>query len=217
MMDRRSGVTILELLVVLFVVGLLATIAYSVYSSHVYRASIAATAMEISELQMACAQYEVDTGQYPPSSSGTRLAPGPIDPIMNPGEGAMGCGYMLLALKTSLNGNMYAPLSPRWHGPYLEVDIHRLGDINGNPIEEAQGYIIPMTQLLDRWGGPYHYVRGADYAVGNATRVPATSPFASEIYYNPSTIQIVSKGPNGWSSARPGLGTDEDDITNFRY
>jgi prepilin-type N-terminal cleavage/methylation domain-containing protein len=215
MSDRRSGVTILELLVVLFVVGLLATIAYSVYGQHVYHARIAATKAEISEFELACAQYEVDTGQYPPSSSGTRLPPGPIDPIMVGGEGAIGCGYMMTALRGSLSGNPYMPIDARWKGPYIQVNENRIGDLFGNPLDPTIGYVMPMAQILDRWGQPYYYVRSADYAQGNATRVPATSPFASEIWYNPSTIQIVSKGPNSWSLPRPQLGLDEDDITNW--
>jgi len=81
MRSKQRGVTILELLVVLAILGLLVTIAYTVYSGHIFRAKITAAVTQIHELELACAQYEVDTGQYPPSSSGSRLAPGPIDPI----------------------------------------------------------------------------------------------------------------------------------------
>jgi len=216
-MARRRGVTILELLVVLFVVGLLATVAYSVYSAHVLHAQIAATATDIHALEMACAQYEIDTGQYPPSSSGTRLAPGAIDPSNVPREGAIGCGYMMVALLYSLSGDMYNPIDARWKGPYTEIQRSRLGTLTGEPIDLTQTYVSPQLQLLDRWGNPYYYVRSADYQSFIGTQIPANHPFANEKWYNPTTVQIVSKGPNGVSLARPETGLDYDDITNFRY
>jgi len=214
---KQRGITMIELLVVLAIIGLLATIAYSVYSGHVFRAKIAATASEIHQLELACAQYEVDTGQYPPSSSGTRLAPGPIDPVNVPGEGAIGCGYMVTALVGSLSGDPHNPIDLRWNGPYLELDRARLGTITGEPLDPTQPYRMPQVQLLDRWGNPYYYIRSADYLTFGGTRVPSSGPFAAEYWYNPSTIQIVSFGPNGISQPRPYLGLDSDDITNFRY
>lgn len=217
MRNSRRGVTIIELLVVLAIIGLLATLAYSVYSGHVLRAKITATRVEIAELERACAQYELDTGQYPPSSSGTRLAPNPIDPSNQPGEGAIGCGYMILALTASLNGDPQNPIDPRWNGPYIELDPHRIGDIYGNPLQPGQQLPLPQVQLLDRWGMPYYYIRSVDYPTFGGTQLPANSPFANQIYYNPSTIQIVSQGLNNISIPRPQFGLDLDDITNFRY
>jgi len=217
MTRSKRAVTILELLVVLAILGLLATIAYSIYSGHILRAKIAATFLQIRELEMACTQYQVDTGQYPPSSSGTRLAPGPIDPINNPGEGAVGCGYMITALVASLSGDMHNALDARWKGPYLELSESRLGTLTGQPLDPTQPVVLPQVQLLDPFGTPYYYVQSADYSLFGGTRVPANSPFATEIWFNPSTLQIVSWGPNLVSNPRPFMGTDTDDITNFRF
>ncbi len=217
MKRSTGGITIIELLVVVAIVGLLATIAYSVYSGHIFRAKVAAAATQIHELELAITQYEVDTGQYPPSSSGTRLAPGPIDPINDPGLGAIGCGYLVTCLTASLSGNPYNPIDPRWRGPYIEINQSRVGDVFGQPLDPAQPAILPQVQLLDPWNTPYYYIRSADYATYGGTRVPTNSPFAAEIWYNPSTFQIVSYGPNGSSQPRPYLGTDYDDISNFRY
>jgi len=217
MRSKQRGVTILELLVVLAILGLLVTIAYTVYSGHIFRAKITAAVTQIHELELACAQYEVDTGQYPPSSSGSRLAPGPIDPINVPGEGAIGCGYLITALVASLSGNPYSPIDLRWKGPYLELEPSQLGTVLGEPLDPEQPLQMPQVQLLDPWGMPYYYVRSVDYATFGGTVLPGTGPFASEVWYNPSTVQIVSFGPNQTSAPRPTLGLEDDDITNFRY
>jgi prepilin-type N-terminal cleavage/methylation domain-containing protein len=217
MRKRQHGLTMIELLVVLAIIGLLVTIAYAVYSGHVFRAKLAATAVEISEIETACSQYEVDTGQYPVSSSGTRLAPDPVDPSNEAGEGAIGCGYMITCLVASLSGDPRNPIDPRWQGPYIELDPKRLGTILGERIDPSQNIPMPEVQLLDRFGQPYYYVRSVDYEDYLGTVVPDDSPFATEIWYNPSTVQIVSKGPNNLSPPRPFLGTDLDDITNFRH
>jgi len=215
MKANRRAVTLIELLVVLAILGLLATVAYGVYSAHVLRAKATACSLQIHELETACTQYQVDCGEYPPSSSGTRLAPGPIDPSNNPGEGAIGCGYLITALVASLSGDMHNPIDLRWKGPYIELNQSRLCDITGQPLDPSQPIPMPAVQLPDPWGTPYYYVRSADYATFGGTRVPPNSPFASDIWYNPSTVQIVSWGPNQTSNARPFLGTDDDDITNF--
>jgi len=218
MRSNRRGVTLLELLVVLMILGLLATIAYSVYSSHILRAKFAAASAQIHELELACSQYELDTGQFPPSSSGTRLAPGPIDPINDPAQGAVGCGYMITALVASLSGDPRNPIDPfRWKGPYIELSQSRVGTILGEPLDPTQPLVMPQVQLLDPWGMPYYYVRSVDYATFGGTRVPTNSPFATDIWFNPSTLQIVSFGPDGVSPLRPNLGTGPDDVTNFRF
>lgn len=213
----HSGFTIIELLVVLAIIGLLATIAVPIVTAHVLRAQIAATATEISSLELACAQYEIDTGQFPVSSTGTRLAPGPIDPINNPREGAIGCGYMVTCLLWSINGDPQNPADPRWKGPYTEFDPKRIGDIFGNRIDPNDTDIVqPQVQFLDRWGTPYYYIRSVDYESMLGTELPAGSPFANERWYNPSTIQIVSFGPDGQSPNRPQRGLGLDDQHNLR-
>ena len=217
MRHRRRGVTIIELLIVLAIVGLLATIAVTVLTGHILRARIAATAAEIHELSMACTAYEVDTGQFPVSSSGTQLAPDPVDPSNAPGEGALGCGYLITCLTLSLTGDPANPASPLWKGPYIQLNRKRLGTLTGERLDPDNPLEPPQIQLLDRWGNPYYYVRGVDYESFLGTVLPPGSPFPNEIYFNPSTIQIVSWGPNGISLPRPDMGTDFDDITNFPH
>lgn len=214
-MSRRShnGVTFLELLVVLVVISILSTIAAGVYSKEVLRAKYATTKSEIRSLEVAIAQYEADTGQLPPSGSGNPIAPGPIQTVGT----ALGSGYLQLALRSSLNGDFRNPLSTRWIGPYINWEYSRMGSLDGTPVNSSnfsgsQGQV----NFLDPYGSPYFYIRAEDYATRGGTELPGNSVFyATERYFNPSTFQLISLGPNRESLATPQRGLDGDDITNF--
>lgn len=207
---KAPGVTLIELIVVLGIVSILSTIAVGIYTKELQRARIAKTRVEIRSLEVAINRYQIDVGQFPPSGSGTQLAPNALD---NFGS-AEGAGYMVVALRSSLNGQQLSPLSERWVGPYIDFDENRLGSISGGPIS---GLAAPAVQFLDAWGNPIIYINSDDYALKNGTELPSDSPFfGSETYYNASTFQLVSYGPNGRSNFSGNqLGTEPDDITNW--
>lgn len=209
------GVTLLELLVVMVIISILSTIAVGVYSKEVMRARYSKARAEIRTLEVAITQYEVDTGQLPPSGSGTTLAPTAI----NRTGIAEGSGYLQVALRSSMNGQPGNPLSRRWLGPYIDFDYNRLGSTtDGTPVTSAtftgtQGEV----SFLDPFGNPYLYIRSDDYAIRGGTELPSTNVFyLTETHYNPSSFQIISFGANGTTFAPPQRGLDEDDITNFR-
>jgi prepilin-type N-terminal cleavage/methylation domain-containing protein len=208
----RDGVTLIELIVVLMILSILSTIAVGVYTKEVRRAKIVKTRAEIRTLSVALHRYQIDVGQFPPSSTGTTLAPGSLDQV----SPVFGNGYMQVALRGSLNGNMRDPLSPLWLGPYMEWDENRLGTPLGEPL--PPGIARAQVQFLDPFGTPYQYVSSAEYELFSATLLPSTDPFfATETYYNPTSFQLYSYGPNGVTNPILGQrGTDEDDITNWR-
>lgn len=209
-----SGVTLLELLVVVLILAILSSIAVGVYTKEVVRARYARTRAEIKTLEIAVNRYQIDTGQFPPSSSGVILSPGDID-MTAP---ATGCGFLQVALRASLNGNASTPLDTRWMGPYVEWDYNKLGDLTGGPI--TSGLAKPQMQFLDPFGTPYLYLRHEEYDGWGGTRLPSTDPYAAtETYYNPSTFQIISYGSDKVSDATAPLdsrGLDPDDVTNFQ-
>lgn len=210
MKNKTTGVTLLEILVVVMIIGILSTIAISVYTGQVDRARYAAASDTIRQLEMAISRYEIDVGQLPPSGSGTNLAPSPP----NPGSPAMGCGYLQLALLHSLSGNVYQPLDSRWIGPYLELDSNQLGDINGRPVTGATPRA--SVQILDPWHQPYYYIRHQDYDALGGTRRPPSDPFyPDETYYNPTTFQIFSMGRNMTTLNVPNRGLEPDDVRNW--
>jgi prepilin-type N-terminal cleavage/methylation domain-containing protein len=199
----KLGVTLLELVVVVLILGILSTIAVPVFVGQVTRAKIAATADTIRQLEVAIARYQIDTGELPPSFTvGSQL----------------GNGWLMEALLHSTGGNIHTPTSPRWKGPYIEFNANQLlvPGVNGVPDDPG----IPderETQLIDPFESPYNYIRYTDYESMNGTELPMTHPFYStETYYNPRTVQIWSFGPDGMTDPAAGQrGTDNDDITNF--
>ncbi len=207
-----QGVTLLELLVVLVVISIISTIAVGVYTKEIVRAKYAKARAEIRTLEIAIAQYEVDTGQLPPSGSGPGLAPNNFV-AGNPNEGS---GYLQLALRSSLNGDLRDPLSPLWNGPYVDFDYNRLGSVDGTPITDDSFSGNPgEISFLDPFGSAYIYIRFDDYDQGGA-ELPSSNPFsATETYYNPTTYQIISPGANGTTGAGVDFGTEPDDISNF--
>ncbi len=211
----QSAVTLLELLVVVVIMGILASVAVTVYTGHVDRARVAACKDTIRQLELAVSQYEVDTGQLPPSSSGLPIAPDQLVYEGNASSGSFGSGYLQLALIHSLSGDFHRPLSYRWLGPYIQPDEDQLGDRDGLPVNLStpKGYV----QLLDPWGLPYYYLRSDHYASMGGTQYPSNHPFfASETYYNPSSFQIFSMGRNGSTYPVPYRGEETDDVNNWR-
>lgn len=219
---KIRGVTLLELLVVLGIVSILSTIAVGVYSNHITRARFAKARAEIRMLETAVTQYQLDTGAFPPSGSGTTIAPDALSPVAP----LYGSGYLQVALRSSLNGDFRNPLNARWQGPYVNWDYNRLGFVDGagnvTPISlnssssGAPGVALGMISFLDPWGSPYTYINEVDYGPGVGAELPVDHPFfATETYYNPSTFQIISNGPNMITNAGSEIGKDGDDVSNF--
>jgi prepilin-type N-terminal cleavage/methylation domain-containing protein len=210
MTPQNKAFTLIELLAVVLILGILASISVGVYTTQVERARIAAARTMISELEVAINRYQIDTGQYPPSGSGSGSFPASAP--------AQGCGYLQEALAVGFGTS---ETSTNWHGPYITVKREYLGDINGLSVEEAGGTLVAgQVQILDPWRSPYRYVRSGpspdSYATMGAIELPSGYPYAPG-YYNPSTFQISSRGPNSLPAAWNEIGKEPDDVTNFGY
>ncbi len=218
----KKAFTLMELLVVVLILGLLATIAVGVFTSQVERARYAAARTTIAAIELASTRYQLDVGEFPPSGSFTP-SPGPDSPVQ-------GNGNLYLALTRSVNGNTSEPASARWQGPYIDVKKLNLGDIDGMPVDDLTTgptniLLAGDIQILDPWGTPYRYVRSGgsaadNYTINDATKLPPSNPFAAtDIYYNPTTFQVSSKGRNAQTPlANTGqFGTEEDDVNNFGF
>lgn len=213
----KKAFTLIELLIVVLILSLLATIAVGVFNTQVERARYAAARTTIANLELAITRYQLDTGEFPPSGS-SELPALPTTPADFEGN-----GLMYLALTRSMSADAANPSSSRWQGPYIDVKELNLGSIDGIPFydDALTTPTIGMVQILDPWGSPYRYVRSngsaADnYNVNEATELPSTHPFAAtDVFYNASTFQLVSNGRNGTTNLAPGIGLQEDDVNNF--
>jgi prepilin-type N-terminal cleavage/methylation domain-containing protein len=228
---RRLALTLMELLVVVLILSILSTIATGVYTDQTRRARVAATQDLIHQLSIAITRYENDLGAFPPSGTS------PTYPPVAPDARNDGSGLLELALVHSMNGNATAPASTLWQGPYISLQAGQLAAFNASATSGTTTVAIGGYNMLDPWGGAIRYVRhedygtstGATFAGGTAMfstaaptganpNLPAPNPyFATEIYYNPSTYQLFSYGPDGTTLAKPYFGTAADDINNFGY
>lgn len=201
---RGRALSLLELLVVLVIISILATVAAGVYIREVARARYARARAEVATLEVSITRYFVDIGSYPPSGSSANVA-----------NNAIGSGWLHKMLRGSANDDFRNPASPRWQGPYVDWDSNRLGDVNGAPITNA-ATAKEAIHYLDPWGQPYHYINFRQYGTLGGTRLPASDPYAIlETYYNPSSFQIWSAGQNGTTLAPGFEGTEPDDVSNF--
>jgi prepilin-type N-terminal cleavage/methylation domain-containing protein len=211
MRPAEKAFTLIELLAVVLILGLLASISVGVYTTQVERARIAAARTMIAELEVAINRYQIDTGQFPPSGSGSGTFPA--------ASPAQGCGYLHQALTVGIGTTSETPYN--WQGPYITVKREFLGDINGVPVEESGGTLVRgQVQILDPWRSPYRYVRSGpapdSFSTMGGIELPSGYPYAPG-YYNPSTFQISSRGSNGLPAAWNQVGTEPDDITNFGF
>jgi len=87
--NKHKGFTLLELLVVMVIIGLLASYVGPRYFSQIGRSEIKTARAQIDGLQKALEQYRIDTGHYPSNEQG------------------------LVALDKAPTSE------PDWHGPYL--------------------------------------------------------------------------------------------------
>src|SRR5579863_9868392 len=68
--DRRAGVTLIEMLVVVTIIALFAAIVGPRLLQQGDRARVTAAKQEISNIQLALGQYKLDTGTFPTTEQG---------------------------------------------------------------------------------------------------------------------------------------------------
>lgn len=240
-MLRRSGVTIIELLVVLLIISLLATIATGIYTDEKARAEMVAAKDLIRQLEVAITRYNVDVGSLPPSGSGDLFPPPPLtEENVVEGTRRGGSAYLYNALVHSMSGSASNPASRLWDGPYINIQPSQLAGLS------EDGMVEPgQIDILDPWGNIIFYVKSDHYAITSNTfpggvwlfqseapeganpDLPAPNPYVAynETYYNTGTYQLYSFGPDGDSFdlisteffVKNHQGTEQDDINNFGY
>lgn len=116
---HAKGFTLLELLVVMVIIGLLASIVAPQYFSQVGKSSAKVARAQIEAFGQALDQYRLDTGRYPSSEQGLpalRSAPSGVRNWQGP--------YLKREVPTDPWGQPYQYRSP---GQHAEYDLISLG------------------------------------------------------------------------------------------
>jgi len=120
----QAGVTLLELLVVMVIIGLLAGYVGPKYFAQIGKSEIKTAKAQIDSLDKALAQYRIDTGHYPSTEQGLAAL------VTRPQNEPKWDGpYLTKGLPADPWGNPYQYKSPGEHG---DVDILSFGK-DGQP------------------------------------------------------------------------------------
>jgi len=111
----RGGFTLVELLLVLFILATLAAIVLPRFSGTTERGRVTAAQTQISAFKTALDAFEVDMGHYPPGKGGL------MDLIVQPRN------------------------APNWHGPYLDKDAIPKDPWQNDYIYECPGRHNPSS------------------------------------------------------------------------
>jgi len=130
-LESQAGFTLVELLVVLIILGLVASIAGPNVLKYLGSSKSKTSQLQIKEMESSLELYFLDTGQYPTTAQGLELlvkkegsVPGWNGPYFKKGE-----------LPLDPWGNPYHYRSPGEHGPF---DLYSLGADN-QPGGEGDG------------------------------------------------------------------------------
>jgi general secretion pathway protein G len=115
----QRGFTLLELLVVMVIIGLLASIVAPQYFSQIGKSNTKVARAQIESLSQALDQYRLDVGRYPSTEQGLgslRVAPQNVTQWRGP--------YLKRDVPNDPWGNAYQYKAPGQHGEY---DLSSLG------------------------------------------------------------------------------------------
>jgi general secretion pathway protein G len=125
-MRDNVGFTLLELLVVMVIIGLLASFVGPRYFSQVGKSEIKAARAQIDALEKALDQYRLDTGHYPAMDHGLGALMG-----RPPNEPKWDGPYLRKAVPQDPWGNGYVYRIPGQHGDYDLVSYGKDGQPGG--------------------------------------------------------------------------------------
>lgn len=183
--DKQAGFTIVELLIVIVVIAILATISIVAYNGVQDRAEASKTAVAVKAYKKAFTMYKVDKGVYPStggfclgdqygvftggSTPSCRYSSAPLDDT--------GGASARDGLRPYLGGQLPMPSTKFLHSGTTEfVGAHFYGSaynytLDGNPVVAIEYYITGTTCPI----GPVYTYTGANFTSPAVTRSQALS------------------------------------------
>lgn len=123
---KKQGFTLLELLVVIVIIGLLASIAAPKLFMQIGKSETKTADAQIASLGLALDQYRIDVGQYPSTEQGL------ISLNKNPGNVPKWHGsYLKKTIPNDPWGKPYQYKSPGDHGDYDLFTLGKDGQLGG--------------------------------------------------------------------------------------
>ncbi|OQW68953.1 MAG: type II secretion system protein GspG [Proteobacteria bacterium ST_bin12] len=123
---KNQGFTLLELLVVIVIIGLLASIAAPKLFSQIGKSETKTASAQIEALGLGLDQYRIDVGQYPTTEQGLTAL------NKNPGNVPKWAGpYLKKSVPNDPWGKPYIYKSPGEHGDYDLSTLGKDGQLGG--------------------------------------------------------------------------------------
>jgi prepilin-type N-terminal cleavage/methylation domain-containing protein len=198
---ETMGVTLTELLVVLAIIGLLATIAIPVYVQRTEEAKVRTTQQEVREIAKAEEMVAMIHGFYVPIQMLDDVAVDPtrrttrtddlqnetdtiylIDPFVNVFDQIAGNPAQPLLQDRDLDQRVHK-LYYFWQGPFLNPTRVWIGDEASAEPDQLSEDLIRHDHPLDPWGQPYRMYSPAGI-VGSAATALDRSSFNSPSFSN---------------------------------
>ena len=132
-MRKQRGFTLVELLVVIVVIGILATIAVPRFLASQDRAHVTAAVSDVYHFRKALAVYEMDYGAYPDQGFGN--GGGIVAALVDPS----GNDYMILPDGQSFNSFSYTPVN---NGESYEIQVVATDHSNTGVVADPTGTTV---------------------------------------------------------------------------
>jgi len=204
---RTAGFTLIEILTVIVIIGILATVLITQFGSVEAAAEKELTRQTVAKLEAVIASYENENGGWPPSHFTSDQE------VVSDGTN-VGAEALVVAL-----------WSNDWEaGGHLEDVESELVNTDGDASSKhlTDFGVRSLLEIPDAWGNPFAYIRNDDYEVTGRQYVTYHPQTGDELvstpvafknkttgrFYNPFSFQLFSAGYDGE------FGT-EDDITSF--